>query len=103
MAELVRGVLDSKEHRNWLALYCVPGLRCAVAAALTEAFGSVADVLNAEARLLAKAGLNEAQRQAIHDPDWRRVDAWLEWGASQMHTLITPSLPKLSSHAQEPY
>ncbi len=82
---------NSDELRNWLALYCVEALPPAMARALVLAFGSAAQVVGASTALLAQAGLNNKQRQALRNPDWGYIDTLLDWSARPGQTLLTPS------------
>ena len=82
---------ESDELRNWLALYGATGLPPAMARALVLAFGSTAEVLGATASVLAQAGLNKKQQQALQAPDWLYIDTLLEWATRPGQTILTPS------------
>lgn len=64
---------------HWLALLQAPGLGPVAARQLADGFGGPAAALNAGDRELALAGVDEASRRALRQPDWRAVEHAIDW------------------------
>ena len=87
------------EPAHWLALNHLPSLGQAELCALAEGRVSPRDVLAAHRRRATAGGPGRA------DPDWRAVEADLDWLANpgrHLITLVTPAFPARLRHIPDP-
>ncbi len=78
----------SAELKYWLALLRCPRIGPATFTKLLQGFSQLQHVFSSPASLLQEYGLEAASIDAIQRPDWRGVDADLEWLQQQDHHYI---------------
>lgn len=90
------------EQAYWLALHRAPSIGSAHFFRLLEEYGSAAGVFSSQGRV---AGLNEAARSYLRQPDWEAVTQdlkWLEQPGCHLLTLADPDYPPLLREIADP-
>lgn len=94
------------DARAWLILARAPGLGATLAGRLLDRCGDAEAILAAGPAVWREAGIPEAARQALADPDEETLKADLEWLSRDGHALITRNDPRypaaLTESAQPP-
>lgn len=98
--------MTSPDSRAWLILARAPGLGAVSASRLLDRHGDAASALAAGPGAWREAGVPEAARQALANPDEETLAADLDWLAHPGHALITHGDPRyppaLTESAQPP-
>lgn len=96
---------EARDRRAWLILARAPGLGPVLVGRLLERYGDAASILAAGRTAWREAGLPEAAREALAEPDENALAADLDWLARPGHALITrndPNYPAALAEIAQP-
>lgn len=94
-----------KDLRHWLALVRTPGLGWANLEALLAEFGSPSALFSLAPRQLTPFDLRPATREALHAPDWARIDddlAWMETSGTHLVPAGSAAFPDMLLRIPDP-
>jgi len=105
LAILEHNTIGTEQIRQWLALHHAPGLGPITFLSIAEQQIDPLQLVASQQKLAAKLNLGEKVQQSLKNPDWKPIEADLNW-ASQTDCHIIPIVsswyPKLLREIADP-